>query len=236
MRIRIALATATAVATISNTVAAATVGATTRTPSDRAPVDRSEHPSKHSAVTTATITTLPTVLPGPDNLLRGLGIGDGRRAVRVLPLVGREVLGALYAVPAFAAARAPGQTGIGAPATPTPAGASPAGTAATTAPPPATQTAPTAATSTSPPPPPVTNATSTTTPTWQCIRVHESGDRYNTATAPSGAYGMLLSTWASLGFSGWPYQYPASVQNTEALYLYGEFGWQPWSTKTVCGL
>jgi hypothetical protein len=66
--------------------------------------------------------------------------------------------------------------------------------------------------------------------------VHESGDRYNTPTAPSGAYGMLFSTWASFGYSGWPYQYSVTVQNAEALYLYNEFGWQPWSTKTVCGL
>ena len=87
-----------------------------------------------------------------------------------------------------------------------------------------------------PPPVPITNATSTDTPTWACIREYESGDVYNSPTEPSGAYGMLYSTWASLGYSGWPYQASVTVQNAAALYLYNEFGWTPWSTKTVCGL
>jgi hypothetical protein len=89
----------------------------------------------------------------------------------------------------------------------------------------------------SPPPPPVvTDATSTTTPDWACIRDHESGDRFNTPAAPGGAYGFLEGTWLSLGYGGWPYQAPPAVQDHAVLFLYNELGWQPWSTRVVCGL
>lgn len=89
-----------------------------------------------------------------------------------------------------------------------------------------------------PPPPPVvlTDATSTTTPDWACIRVHESGDRFNTPAAPGGAYGFLETTWLSLGYSGYPYQAAPAVQDQAVLFLYNELGWQPWSTRFVCGL
>jgi hypothetical protein len=87
-----------------------------------------------------------------------------------------------------------------------------------------------------PPPPPITDWTSTDTADWQCIRVHESGDRYNSSLAPSGAYGIVSITWWSNGYSGWPYEASAAVQNALALKLYHEFGWRPWSTRFVCGL
>ena len=90
-----------------------------------------------------------------------------------------------------------------------------------------------------PPPPPapvLTDANSTTTPDWACIRLHESGDRFNTPGAPGGAYGFLEMTWLSLGYSGWPYQASPAVQSQAALFLYNELGWQPWSTRFVCGL
>jgi len=87
-----------------------------------------------------------------------------------------------------------------------------------------------------PPPPPVTNATSTNTPDWQCIRIHESSDRYNSPAAPSGAYGIVPVTWHSFGYSGWPYQAPPAVQDALALRLYNMYGWQPWSTRFACGL
>jgi hypothetical protein len=86
------------------------------------------------------------------------------------------------------------------------------------------------------PPPVLTDSNSTTTPDWACIRVHESGDRFNTPAVPGGAYGFLEMTWLSLGYSGWPYQASPSVQSQAALYLYNELGWQPWSTRFVCGL
>ena len=87
-----------------------------------------------------------------------------------------------------------------------------------------------------PPPPPVTDATSVDTADWMCIRVHESGDQYNSEAAPSGAYGILISTWREFGYSGWPYEAPASVQDEVALKLYARFGWAPWSSRFACGL
>ena len=87
-----------------------------------------------------------------------------------------------------------------------------------------------------PPPPPVTDATSVDTADWMCIRVHESGDQYNSPAAPSGAYGILISTWRSFGYSGWPYEAPASLQDQVALELYARDGWRPWSSRFACGL
>lgn len=80
------------------------------------------------------------------------------------------------------------------------------------------------------------DATSTNTANWDCIRVHESGNRYNDPSAPSGAYGMLFSTWSSLGFSDEPYQSDPATQDAMALKLYNEYGWQPWSSAPSCGL
>jgi hypothetical protein len=87
-----------------------------------------------------------------------------------------------------------------------------------------------------PVPVPVTDANSVATADWLCIRVHESGDRYNSPSAPSGAYGILISTWRSFGLSGWPYQAPASVQDNVALELYARYGFHPWSSRFACGL
>jgi len=86
------------------------------------------------------------------------------------------------------------------------------------------------------PPPPPTDATSIDTADWQCIRVHESGDRYNDPDAPSGAYGIIEETWEAYGYEGWPYQAPAAVQDALALRLYNEYGWNPWGSRWACGL
>ena len=82
----------------------------------------------------------------------------------------------------------------------------------------------------------MSDATSTATGDWACIRDRESNDRYNTPSAPSGAYGILDSTWQSLGYSGWPYQASPTLQNEAALRLYNMYGWQPWSSRYSCGL
>jgi hypothetical protein len=66
--------------------------------------------------------------------------------------------------------------------------------------------------------------------------MHESGDRYNSAAAPSGAYGILISTWRSYGLSGWPYEASAGEQDQIALELYARYGFQPWSSRYACGL
>jgi hypothetical protein len=86
------------------------------------------------------------------------------------------------------------------------------------------------------PPVPVTDATSVATADWMCIRVHESGDQYNSPRDPSGAYGILISTWRSFGYSGWPYEAPASMQDQLALKLYALYGFRPWSSRFACGL
>ena len=58
--------------------------------------------------------------------------------------------------------------------------------------------------------------TTTNTANWDCIRQAESGDNY---TSTSGAYGILPSTWASLGQLGTPGQASKSLQNAEALEI-----------------
>jgi hypothetical protein len=112
--------------------------------------------------------------------------------------------------------------------------------AATTAPATSTTTPPVATPPPTPPPPPppppVTDADSVDTADWMCIRVHESGDQYNSPAAPSGAYGILISTWREFGYSGWPYEAPASVQDQVALELYARYGFEPWSSRFACGL
>ena len=99
----------------------------------------------------------------------------------------------------------------------------------------AAQAAAAAAPPPSPPPPP-TDATSTDTADWQCIRIHESGDVYNDPGEPSGAYGILESTWQSFGYAGWPYEATPAQQDALALQLYNEYGWDPWSSAAACGL
>lgn len=91
-----------------------------------------------------------------------------------------------------------------------------------------------------------TDATSTTTPDWACIRDHESGDNFaeDSGNGYSGAYQFLPSTWneavSAAGYpqyaNGWAFEAPPAVQDAAALWLYNVDGWQPWSTRYVCGL
>ena len=79
------------------------------------------------------------------------------------------------------------------------------------------------------------DATSTNTPDWACIRQHESGDNY--AEGGGGAYQFELGTWEGLTGLGTPAQdSPPAVQDAAALKLYAERGWEPWTTRYVCGL
>jgi Transglycosylase-like domain len=79
------------------------------------------------------------------------------------------------------------------------------------------------------------DATSTNTPDWACIRAHESGDNY--AEGGGGAYQFELSTWQGLtGLPSPAEDYPPSVQDAAALRLYAQRGWEPWTTRFVCGL
>jgi len=79
------------------------------------------------------------------------------------------------------------------------------------------------------------DATSTNTADWACIRQHESGGNY--AEGGGGAYQFGNGTWTSLtGLPSPAQDYPASVQDAAALKLYSERGWEPWTTRYVCGL
>lgn len=69
---------------------------------------------------------------------------------------------------------------------------------------------------------------------WACIRQLESGNNY--ASPGAGAYGIIPSTWASLGYSGTADDYPPAVQDEAALRLYNQYGWEPWTTSPACGL
>lgn len=61
---------------------------------------------------------------------------------------------------------------------------------------------------------------------WPCIEMAESTMRpYIT----SGLYGILVSTWQSLGYSGVPGGASLTIQNEAAMRLYDEHGWRPWN-------
>ena len=79
------------------------------------------------------------------------------------------------------------------------------------------------------------DATSTNTADWACIREHESGDDYSVGNG--GAYQFELGTWTALtGLPSPAEDYPPAVQDSAALKLYSERGWEPWTTRYVCGL
>ncbi|HEY6473973.1 MAG TPA: transglycosylase family protein [Acidimicrobiales bacterium] len=79
------------------------------------------------------------------------------------------------------------------------------------------------------------DATSTNTADWACIRAHESGNNYS--EGGGGAYQFALGTWEGLTGLGTPAQdSPPAVQDAAALRLYAQRGWEPWTTRYVCGL
>jgi hypothetical protein len=82
---------------------------------------------------------------------------------------------------------------------------------------------------------PASDATSTNTPHWACIRAHESGGNYG--EGGGGAYQFEFATWHGLtGLPAPAQSYPPSVQDAAALKLYAQRGWEPWTTRYVCGL
>jgi hypothetical protein len=79
------------------------------------------------------------------------------------------------------------------------------------------------------------DATSTNTADWACIRQHESGGNYG--VGGGGAYQFEQGTWSGLTGLGSPAQAsPPAVQDAAALKLYAQRGWEPWTTRFVCGL
>jgi hypothetical protein len=65
----------------------------------------------------------------------------------------------------------------------------------------------------------------------QCVAYRESSD---TPTDPDGLFGILPSTWASLGYSGTAGEAPVSVQDAAFSRLYAEDGTAPWAPYDGC--
>ena len=65
----------------------------------------------------------------------------------------------------------------------------------------------------------------------QCVAWRESSD---TATDPDGLYGILPSTWASLGYSGMAGQASVAQQNAAFQRLYSQDGSSPWAQYDGC--
>jgi LysM repeat protein len=65
----------------------------------------------------------------------------------------------------------------------------------------------------------------------QCVAWRESSD---TPTDPDGLYGILPSTWASLGYSGTAGEASVAQQNEAFQRLYAEDGTQPWAPSDGC--
>ncbi|MFN2517995.1 MAG: transglycosylase family protein, partial [Jatrophihabitantaceae bacterium] len=73
---------------------------------------------------------------------------------------------------------------------------------------------------------------------WYRLRMCESGNNYSTNTGNGhyGAYQLDLSTWRSVGGSGYPNAASAAEQDARALILYRQRGWQPWQCAGILGL
>jgi LysM repeat protein len=65
----------------------------------------------------------------------------------------------------------------------------------------------------------------------QCVAYRESSD---TPTDPDGLFGILPSTWASLGYSGTAGEASVSVQKEAFSRLYAEDGTSPWAPYDGC--
>jgi len=80
------------------------------------------------------------------------------------------------------------------------------------------------------------DAMTTNTPDWQCIRVHESGDRYG---IQSGAYGFITSTAEAYFGTANAGSVPPAIQDATALKIFHANGLHfagAWSTAAACGL
>jgi LysM repeat protein len=65
----------------------------------------------------------------------------------------------------------------------------------------------------------------------QCVAWRESS---NTPTDPDGLFGILPSTWASLGYSGTAGQASVAQQKAAFNQLYAQDGAQPWAPSDGC--
>ncbi|HEX9064550.1 MAG TPA: LysM peptidoglycan-binding domain-containing protein [Streptosporangiaceae bacterium] len=64
-----------------------------------------------------------------------------------------------------------------------------------------------------------------------CVAYRESGDN---PTDPDGLFGILPSTWASLGYSGMAGQASVAVQEQAFNKLYAQYGTSPWAPYDGC--
>ena len=73
---------------------------------------------------------------------------------------------------------------------------------------------------------------------WYRLRMCESSNNYaiNTGNGHYGAYQFDLSTWRSVGGSGYPNHASPAEQDARALILYRQRGWQPWQCAGIVGL
>jgi hypothetical protein len=73
-------------------------------------------------------------------------------------------------------------------------------------------------------------ASAATTDEFRRLARCESGGNYgiNTGNGYYGAYQFALGTWRSLGYSGYPHQAPAAVQDEAAAKLQARSGWGQW--------
>jgi LysM repeat protein len=78
---------------------------------------------------------------------------------------------------------------------------------------------------------PATSTVSAPSSFQQCVAWRESSD---TATDPDGLYGILPSTWASLGYSGTAGEASVALQNEAFQQLYAQYGTQPWAPSDGC--
>jgi hypothetical protein len=74
---------------------------------------------------------------------------------------------------------------------------------------------------------------------WARLRMCESSGRYTIVASHGGYYGAYqfdLSTWRSVGGTGYPHRASPREQDYRALYLYRMRGWQPWTCARRLGL
>lgn len=66
----------------------------------------------------------------------------------------------------------------------------------------------------------------------RCVAWRESGD--NPTASSAGMFGILPSTWASLGYAGTAGQAPVALQKAAFDRLYAQLGTQPWAAYDGC--
>jgi hypothetical protein len=65
-----------------------------------------------------------------------------------------------------------------------------------------------------------------------CVAWHESGD--NPTASSAGLFGILPSTWASLGYSGTAGEASVTLQKQAFDRLYAQYGTSPWAPYDGC--